>query len=166
MLTSVLLHETIHAKLRTPLLLSNFTQQIITGMKVSFEYCFCRETGERTPYDEVERACIFGAGCTDSTAISTVVKLIYIRPHRRLAAGPGKGFCFRVDECGRKMDDRKCKIGQIRTTSCRENFKINLDFFSLKQGLKQASLFSQVNRYVVQNPLHSTSHSGLNTLGA
>jgi len=136
----LLLHETIHAKLHTPLLISNFTQQIITGMKVSFEYCFCRETGERTPYDEVERACIFGTGCTDSTAISTVVKLIYIRPHRRLAAGPGKGFCFGVDECGRKMDDRKCKIGQIRTTSCREKFKINLDFFSLKQGLKQASL--------------------------
>jgi len=43
MLTSVnkllLLHETIHTKLHTPLLtISNFTQQIITSMKFSFQF--------------------------------------------------------------------------------------------------------------------------------
>jgi len=37
----LLLYETIHAKLRTPLLtISNFTQQIITSMKFSFEFLY------------------------------------------------------------------------------------------------------------------------------
>ena len=45
MLTSVnkllLLHETIHAKLHTPLLtISNFTQQIITSMNLGFEFLY------------------------------------------------------------------------------------------------------------------------------
>jgi len=44
-LTSVnrllLLHEIIHAKLRMPLLtIGNLTQQIITGMKFSFEFLY------------------------------------------------------------------------------------------------------------------------------
>ena len=35
---------------------------------------------------------------------------------RTQTAGPGKGlFCDRVDESGRKIEDCKCKIGQIQT---------------------------------------------------
>ena len=36
-----------------------------------------------------------------------------------------------------KMSDCMCKIGQIKTTTCRENVKVKLDF-----------LLSQVNRQV------------------
>jgi len=39
-----------------------------------------------------------------------------------------KGFVSRLDECGRKMDDCGCKIGQLKRTSCLENVNIKLDF--------------------------------------
>jgi len=43
-----------------------------------------------------------------------------------------KGLRVRLDECGRKMDDCKCKIGQTNITSCRESFEIKLDVLSCK----------------------------------
>jgi len=35
-----------------------------------------------------------------------------------------EGFLCQVDNCGRKMDDCKCKVGQTKITNCLENFNI------------------------------------------
>jgi len=40
-----------------------------------------------------------------------------------------------LGECGRIMDDRQCRIGQIKTTVCVEKFKISFDFFVINTGI-------------------------------
>ena len=47
-------------------------------------------------------------------------------------------------DCGQKMDDCECKIGQIKTKSWRENLKITLDFLSLKRGLNELRFYHRL----------------------
>jgi len=40
-----------------------------------------------------------------------------------------------LGECERIMDDRECRIGQMKTTVCVEKFKISFDFFVINTGI-------------------------------
>jgi len=77
-----------------------------------------------------------------------VYRLIFLETPREILREqvPRKEFfCVRVDECGRKIDDCECKIGQIKTTNSlpaqliieQENLKTNLDFLSKNEDLKK-----------------------------